>query len=123
MIIVFKMCLFFFGLTDLSGSQDGSVNLWEWKHQSALASPRSSGTFAKVTKIAFNQIGNKFGVTDGDGNLSLWQVAFSSSGSKPFFVSTNVIGKLVDLILIRLTFLFTNSVCKFTLNKQAILRF
>lgn len=83
-------------LTDLSGSQDGSVNLWEWKHQSALASPRSSGTFAKVTKITFNQIGNKFGITDGDGNLSLWQVAFCSSGSKPFFVSLNRIDRIAD---------------------------
>ncbi|XP_015792670.1 dmX-like protein 2 isoform X2 [Tetranychus urticae] len=69
----------------LSGSQDGAVNLWEWKHQNPLASPRAPGTFAKVTKVAFNQIGNKFGVTDGDGYLSLWQVALCTSTSKPFF--------------------------------------
>ncbi|XP_053214869.1 dmX-like protein 2 isoform X2 [Panonychus citri] len=69
----------------LSGSQDGAVNLWEWKHQNPLASPRAPGTFAKVTKVAFNQIGNKFGVTDGDGNLSLWQVALCTSSTKPFF--------------------------------------
>lgn len=74
---------------DLSGSQDGAVNLWEWKHQNPLASPRAPGTFAKVTKVAFNQIGNKFGVTDGDGNLSLWQVALCTSSTKPFFVSLN----------------------------------
>ncbi|XP_074603304.1 rabconnectin-3 alpha isoform X2 [Brevipalpus obovatus] len=69
----------------LSGSQDGSVHLWEWRHQNALASPRPPGTFAKVTKVSFNQIGNKFGVTDGDGNLSLWQVSLCTSGSKPFY--------------------------------------
>lgn len=70
----------------MSGSQDGAVNLWEWNHQQPIASPRPAGTFAKVTRVRFNQQGNKFGVTDGDGNLSLWQVAMTS-GTKPFFVS------------------------------------
>ncbi|RWS14486.1 dmX-like protein 2, partial [Dinothrombium tinctorium] len=67
----------------LSGSQDGSVTLWEWNHQQPLLCPRQSGTFAKVTKVMFNQLGNKFGVTDGDGYLSLWQVSLSSA-NKPF---------------------------------------
>ena len=76
----------FYG-TDLSGSQDGSVSLWEWNHQQAIASPRPAGTFAKVTRVGFNQQGNKFGVTDSDGNLSLWQVV--ATQNKPFFVCFN----------------------------------
>lgn len=75
------------GKIDLSGSQDGAVNLWEWNHKEAISTPRPGGTFAKVTKIGFNSQGNKFGVTDGDGNLSLWQVSLTSAGTKPFFVS------------------------------------
>lgn len=73
--------------TDLTGSQDGSVSLWEWGQQQPISQPRPPGTYAKVTKILFNAQGNKFGLTDGDGNLSLWQVSLSSAGSKPFFVS------------------------------------
>ncbi|CAG2109036.1 unnamed protein product [Medioppia subpectinata] len=67
----------------LSGSQDGSVTLWEWKHHQSIACPRPAGTFAKVSRVAFNQQGNKFGVTDADGNLSLWQIA--TTQNKPFF--------------------------------------
>lgn len=70
---------------DLSGGQDGSVNLWEWNHQTPISAPRAAGTFAKVTRVQFNQQGNKFGVADTDGNLSLWQV--SATHNKPFFVS------------------------------------
>jgi len=61
--------------------------LWEWNHQVAISSPRQAGAFAKVTHAEFNQQGNKFGITDSDGNLSLWQVAMASAGSKPYFVS------------------------------------
>ncbi|KAI2806393.1 DmX-like protein 1 [Blomia tropicalis] len=68
---------------DLSGGQDGSVNLWEWNHQTPISAPRAAGTFAKVTRVQFNQQGNKFGVADTDGNLSLWQV--SATHNKPFF--------------------------------------
>lgn len=67
----------------LSGGQDGSVNLWEWNHQTPISAPRAAGTFAKVTRVQFNQQGNKFGVADTDGNLSLWQV--SATHNKPFF--------------------------------------
>ncbi|XP_064475038.1 dmX-like protein 2 [Ornithodoros turicata] len=71
----------------LSGSQDGSVSLWEWGHSQPVSTPRLSGTFAKVTSIQFNQQGNKFGVTDADGNLSLWQVGITSPNARPFFSS------------------------------------
>lgn len=76
----------FGGFADLTGSQDGSVQMWEWGHQQAVADPRAAGTFAKVTRVRFSQHGNKFGVADGDGNLSLWNVGLSSSHSRPFFV-------------------------------------
>ncbi|XP_077556185.1 rabconnectin-3 alpha isoform X7 [Haemaphysalis longicornis] len=69
----------------LSGCQDGSVSLWEWGHSQPVSTPRLAGTFGKVTSLLFNQQGNKFGVTDGDGNLSLWQVSVTSPNAKPFF--------------------------------------
>lgn len=72
--------------TDLTGSQDGSVSLWEWGHQTAVATPRQPGTFAKVTRVRFSQHGNKFGVADSDGHLSLFQVACREGTARPFFV-------------------------------------
>lgn len=72
--------------TDLTGSQDGSVSLWEWGHQTAVATPRPPGTFAKVTRVRFSQHGNKFGVADSDGHLSLFQVACREGTARPFFV-------------------------------------
>ncbi|KAJ8668951.1 hypothetical protein QAD02_000210 [Eretmocerus hayati] len=69
----------------LTGSQDGSVSLWEWGHQSAVATPRPAGTFAKVTRVRFSQHGNKFGVADSDGHLSLFQVACREGTARPFF--------------------------------------
>lgn len=71
----------------VSGSQDGSVTIYEWNHQTPISTPRPGGTFAKVTHLEFNQQGNKFGVSDGDGNISLWQVSTSST-TKPFYVSS-----------------------------------
>ncbi|GLV44690.1 Rabconnectin-3A [Carabus blaptoides fortunei] len=69
----------------LTGSQDGSVQLWEWGHQTAVATPRPPGTYAKVTRVRFSQHGNKFGVADSDGNLSLWQVGLTANATRPFF--------------------------------------
>jgi len=77
-----------FGL-DLTGSQDGSVHIWEWGHPQTVAEPRAAGTFAKVTRVRFSQHGNKFGVADGDGNLSLFNVGLTSSNYRPFYVSIN----------------------------------
>lgn len=73
--------------TDLTGSQDGSVQLWEWSHQQPLSTPRPPGTYAKVTRVRFSQHGNKFGVADSDGILSLWQLGLTSAATRPFFVS------------------------------------
>lgn len=73
--------------SDLTGSQDGSVHIWEWGHPQTVAEPRAAGTFAKVTRVRFSQHGNKFGVADGDGNLSLFNVGLTSSNYRPFYVS------------------------------------
>ncbi|KAH0821627.1 hypothetical protein GEV33_001164 [Tenebrio molitor] len=70
---------------DLTGGQDGSVQLWEWGHQHPVATPRPPGTYAKVTRVRFSQHGNKFGVADSDGNLSLFQVGLSTNATRPFF--------------------------------------
>ncbi|XP_066150653.1 dmX-like protein 2 isoform X3 [Euwallacea fornicatus] len=69
----------------LTGGTDGSVHLWEWGHQQPVATPRPPGTFAKVTRLRFSQHGNKFGVADSDGKLSLFQVGLSASVTWPFF--------------------------------------
>ncbi|KAK3918101.1 DmX-like protein 2, partial [Frankliniella fusca] len=69
----------------LTGSQDGSVQMWEWGHAQPVSVPRSPGTFAKVTRVRFSEHGNKFGVADGDGNLSLWQIGLQANASRPFF--------------------------------------
>lgn len=76
----------FFLELDLTGGQDGSVQLWEWGHQQPVATPRPPGTYAKVTRVRFSQHGNKFGVADSDGNLSLFQVGLSANATRPFFV-------------------------------------
>lgn len=73
--------------------------MWEWGHQDPVAVPRPPGTYAKVTRVRFSQHGNKFGVADSDGNLSLWQVGLSVSATRPFFVSTLWIKKCMTLLI------------------------
>lgn len=70
----------------LTGGQDGSVQLWEWGHQQVVCTPRPPGTFAKVTRCRFSHQGNKFGIADGDGNLSLWQAGIATQTNRSFFV-------------------------------------
>ncbi|KAH9413091.1 DmX-like protein 1 [Dermatophagoides pteronyssinus] len=67
----------------LSGGQDGCVQLWEWTHQQPISTPRPAGTYAKVTHVGFSQPGSKFGVTDSDGTLSLWQT--TNTSANPFW--------------------------------------
>ncbi|XP_071507110.1 dmX-like protein 2 [Diadema antillarum] len=70
----------------LSGSNDGSVHMWEWGHSQKLYTHRAPGQFPKVTQIDFNDQGNKFGVADDGGQLSLWQVGMNSpAATKPFW--------------------------------------
>jgi WD40 repeat protein len=78
---------FSFVYVDLSGSQDGSVSLWEWDHSTPISQPRLPGTYAKVTRVRFSQHGNKFGVSDADGNVNLWQLGLNSLVTRPFYVS------------------------------------
>jgi len=68
----------------LTGSQDGSVRLWEWGHNQCIAVARQPGTFPKVTKVLFNAQGNKFGVSDVEGSLCLWQVGLGVNMNKPY---------------------------------------
>ena len=74
-------------ILDVSGSQDGSIRMWEWSHGQAVQNVRPAGVFAKVNRLRFTQQGNKFGVADGDGNVVLWQAA---NASQSFFVSHKV---------------------------------
>ncbi|KAK6306751.1 hypothetical protein J4Q44_G00236760 [Coregonus suidteri] len=48
----------------------------------ALLPNRSAGW--KVTRIRFNHQGNKFGIVDGDGALSLWQTNTTGNTPKPY---------------------------------------
>lgn len=82
----------------LTGGQDGSVQMWEWGHQQAVCTPRPPGTFAKVTRCRFSQHGNKFGIADGDGKLSLWQVGLASQCNRSFFVSQESLISMTILI-------------------------
>ncbi|KAM6954473.1 dmX-like protein 1 [Aplochiton taeniatus] len=67
----------------LTGAQDGSVRMFEWGHSQQITCFRSPGN-SRVTRIRFNHQGNKFGVVDADGGLSLWQTNTSGTTPKPF---------------------------------------
>uniref|UniRef100_A0A670XS26 Dmx like 1 n=1 Tax=Pseudonaja textilis TaxID=8673 RepID=A0A670XS26_PSETE len=56
----------------LTGAQDGSVRMFEWGHSQQLAFFRSGGN-SRITRMRFNYQGNKFGIVDGDGHISLYQ--------------------------------------------------
>ncbi|XP_066130244.1 LOW QUALITY PROTEIN: dmX-like protein 1 [Saccopteryx bilineata] len=56
----------------LTGAQDGSVRMFEWGHSQQITCFRSGGN-ARVTRMRFNYQGNKFGIVDADGYLSLYQ--------------------------------------------------
>uniref|UniRef100_A0A8D3CVN5 Dmx like 1 n=1 Tax=Scophthalmus maximus TaxID=52904 RepID=A0A8D3CVN5_SCOMX len=67
----------------LTGAQDGSVRMFEWGHSQQIICFRSPGN-SRVTRIRFNHQGNKFGIVDADGGLSLWQTNTSGNAPKPF---------------------------------------
>ncbi|XP_043192763.1 dmX-like protein 2 isoform X3 [Amphibalanus amphitrite] len=69
----------------ITGAHDGSVTVREWGAENPVAVPRPSGTYAKVNRVRFNTQGNKFGVADNDGNLSLWQMTPSAHNGRPFY--------------------------------------
>ncbi|CAG09601.1 unnamed protein product, partial [Tetraodon nigroviridis] len=67
----------------LTGAQDGSVRMFEWGHSQQILCFRSPGN-TRVTRIRFNHQGNKFGIVDADGALSLWQTNTSGNTPKPY---------------------------------------
>ncbi|XP_031425957.1 dmX-like protein 1 isoform X3 [Clupea harengus] len=67
----------------LTGAQDGSVRMFEWGHSQQITCFRSPGN-SRVTRIRFNYQGNKFGIVDADGALSLWQTNTTGNTHKPF---------------------------------------
>ncbi|XP_061585398.1 dmX-like protein 1 isoform X2 [Cololabis saira] len=67
----------------LTGAQDGSVRMFEWGHSQQIICFRSPGN-SRVTRIRFNHQGNKFGIVDADGGLSLWQTNMSGNAPKPY---------------------------------------
>ncbi|KAM8984129.1 dmX-like protein 1 isoform 4-T4 [Ara ararauna] len=56
----------------LTGAQDGSVRMFEWGHAQQITCFRSGGN-SRVTRMRFNYQGNKFGIVDADGYISLFQ--------------------------------------------------
>ena len=50
--------------------------MWHWGSNDALSSYKQveKSTSAKITKLLFNNHGNKFGVSDMDGYLHLYQL-------------------------------------------------
>ncbi|XP_009870026.1 PREDICTED: dmX-like protein 1, partial [Apaloderma vittatum] len=56
----------------LTGAQDGSVRMFEWGHAQQIMCFRSGGN-SRVTRMRFNYQGNKFGIVDADGYISLYQ--------------------------------------------------
>lgn len=67
----------------LTGAQDGSVRMFEWGHSQQIICFRSPGN-SRVMRIRFNYQGNKFGIVDADGALSLWQTNTSGNTPKPY---------------------------------------
>ncbi|KAJ8285262.1 hypothetical protein GJAV_G00024780 [Gymnothorax javanicus] len=67
----------------LTGAQDGSVRMFEWGHSQQIICYRSPGN-SRVTRIRFNYQGNKFGIVDADGALSLWQTNTTGNAPKPY---------------------------------------
>ena len=48
----------------------------------------TASSLPQVNRVRFNTQGNKFGVADNDGNLSLWQMSLTTHNGRPFYVSS-----------------------------------
>uniref|UniRef100_A0A4X2L0F0 Dmx like 1 n=1 Tax=Vombatus ursinus TaxID=29139 RepID=A0A4X2L0F0_VOMUR len=68
--VILNLCPLFY--KDLTGAQDGSVRMFEWGHSQQITCFRSGGN-SRVTRMRFNHQGNKFGIVDADGYISLYQ--------------------------------------------------
>uniref|UniRef100_A0A663FBW9 Dmx like 1 n=1 Tax=Aquila chrysaetos chrysaetos TaxID=223781 RepID=A0A663FBW9_AQUCH len=64
--------IYFSPFVYLTGAQDGSVRMFEWGHAQQITCFRSGGN-SRVTRMRFNYQGNKFGIVDADGYISLYQ--------------------------------------------------
>uniref|UniRef100_A0A670JBT7 Dmx like 1 n=1 Tax=Podarcis muralis TaxID=64176 RepID=A0A670JBT7_PODMU len=83
-VVMLKFYGLFF-IPDLTGAQDGSVRMFEWGHSQQITCFRSGGN-SRITRMRFNYQGNKFGIVDGDGFISLYQTNWKTSllnGSTP----------------------------------------
>ena len=76
MFSIFFAHLNLYSFLDLSGTNEGVVKLWHWGSNDALSSYKQveKSASAKITKLLFNNHGNKFGVSDMDGYLHLYQL-------------------------------------------------
>uniref|UniRef100_A0A8C4M4X3 Dmx like 2 n=1 Tax=Equus asinus asinus TaxID=83772 RepID=A0A8C4M4X3_EQUAS len=83
MYFSFLIFCFSFCVSDLTGAQDGSVRMFEWTRPQQIVCFRQAGN-ARVTRFYFNSQGNKCGVADGEGFLSIWQVNQTASNPKPY---------------------------------------
>ncbi|XP_071611366.1 dmX-like protein 2 [Heliangelus exortis] len=66
----------------LTGAEDGSVRMFEWTRPQELVCFRQARN-PRVTRMYFYSQGNKCGVADGEGFLSIWQVNQATSNPKP----------------------------------------
>lgn len=68
----------------LTGSSDGAIKIYEFNEKVPIQEPRPAGVAARPTQLLFNNQGNKFGVTDVEGNLSLFQVGFGTNTTSSY---------------------------------------
>lgn len=67
----------------ISGSTNGSVYLWLFHHNDAIAEVREANS-TKVGRIRFNSAGSKFAVPDLSGHVSLWRFTDQDILRKPY---------------------------------------
>ncbi|KAK3717892.1 hypothetical protein QZH41_014895, partial [Actinostola sp. cb2023] len=69
----------------ITGSQDGSVRMWEFGHPQQITAHRTAGSCQRVTRVHFSPYGNKVGISDASGQVLLWQVSSTgTSTNNPF---------------------------------------
>ncbi|NXS53467.1 DMXL1 protein, partial [Brachypteracias leptosomus] len=101
----------------LTGAQDGSVRMFEWGHAQQIQCFRSGGN-SRVTRMRFNYQGNKFGIVDADGYISLYQTNWkccplTGTSPKPYLTwqchnktANDFCSKYLRTIVMELNFFF-----------------
>lgn len=69
--------------------------MYEFGNHTPLTTPRRQGTGGAITRIHYTPQGNKFGATDAQGALLMWQ-GIHSNKKDPFVVSYNLLVTLVS---------------------------